>query len=95
MCKNISFTRCLFMGTIIHFTRCLLMGKIIRSTRCLFMGIIIHSNIDFIYVKGNCLFAHKLPIILHLVCDILYHSILPIMLRFCNQFLVAWETQLI
>ena len=51
MGKNISSSRCLFMGTII------------RSIRCLFMGKIIHSNIDFLYVKGNSLFAHKLPII--------------------------------
>ena len=28
------------------------------------MGKIIRSNIDFLYVKGNCLFAHKLPMIL-------------------------------
>ena len=54
MGKNISSTRCLFMGTNISSTRCLFMGKIIRS------------NIDFLYVKGNCLFAHKLPIILPL-----------------------------
>ena len=40
------------------------MGKNIRSTRCLFMGKIIRSNIDFLYVKGNRLFAHKLPIML-------------------------------
>ena len=24
----------------------------------------IRSNIDFLYVKGNCLFAHNLPIML-------------------------------
>ena len=40
------------------------MSKNIRSTRCLCMGKIIRSNIDFLYVKGNRLFAHKLPIIL-------------------------------
>ena len=28
------------------------------------MGKIIRSNIDFLYVKGNSLFAHKLPIFL-------------------------------
>ena len=39
------------------------MGKNIHSTRCLFMGKIIRSNIDFLYVKGNRLSAHKLPII--------------------------------
>ena len=40
------------------------MGTNIRNTRCLFMGKNIRSNIDFLYVKGNSLFAHKLPIIL-------------------------------
>ena len=30
---------------------------------CLLMGKIIRSNIDFLYVKGNRLSAHKLPII--------------------------------
>ena len=40
------------------------MGKNIRSTRCLFVGKIIRSNIDFLYVKGNRLSAHKLSIIL-------------------------------
>ena len=39
------------------------MGKNIRSTRCLFMGKIISSTIDFLYVKGNRLSAHKLPMI--------------------------------
>ena len=39
------------------------MGKNIRSTRCLFMGKIIRSTIDFLYVKGNRLSAHKLPMI--------------------------------
>ena len=39
------------------------MGKNIRSTRCLFMGKIIRSTIDFMYVKGNHLTAHKLPMI--------------------------------
>ena len=64
MGKNIRFTRCLIMGKNIRSTRCLFMIKIIRSTRCLFMGKIIRSNIDFLYVKGNRLSAHKLPIIL-------------------------------
>ena len=63
MGKNIRSTRCLFMGKNIRSIRCLFMGKNIRSTRCLFMGKIIRS-IDFLYVKGNRLFAHKLPIIL-------------------------------
>ena len=40
------------------------MGTNIRSTRCLFMVNIIRSYIDFLYVKGNCLFVHKLPTIL-------------------------------
>ena len=39
------------------------MGKNIRSTRCLFMGKIIRSTIDFLYVKGNRLSDHKLPMI--------------------------------
>ena len=39
------------------------MGKNIRSTRCLFMGKIIRSTIDFLYVKGNRLSAHKLSMI--------------------------------
>ena len=39
------------------------MGKNIRSTRCLFMGKIIRSTIDFLYVKGNRLSSHKLPMI--------------------------------
>ena len=39
------------------------MGKNIRFTRCLFMGKIIRSTIDFLYVKGNCLSTHKLPMI--------------------------------
>ena len=64
MGKNISFTRCLFIGIHICSTRCLFMGKNIRSTRCLYMGKIIRSNIYFLYVKGNCLFAHNLPMIL-------------------------------
>ena len=38
-----------------------------NSTRCLFMGNIIRSNIDFLYVKGNRLSTHKLPIILPLI----------------------------
>ena len=79
MVKNIHSTRCLFMGNNISFTRCLFMGKNIRSTRCLFMGKIIYSNIDFLYVKGNRLFAHKLPIIV-----LLEHIIVPNMLRFGN-----------
>ena len=62
--KYIRFTRCLCMGTNICSIRCLFMGKNIRSTRCLFMGKIIRSNIDFLYVKGNRLFAHQLPIML-------------------------------
>ena len=41
----------------------LFMGKNICSTRCLFMGKIIRSTIDFLYVKGNRLFAHKLHMI--------------------------------
>ena len=40
------------------------MRKNIRSTRCLFIGKILRSIIDFLYVKGNRLFSHKLPIIL-------------------------------
>ena len=52
------------MGKNIRSTRFLFMGKIIRSTRCLFMGKIIRSNVDFLYVKGNLLYAHKLHIIL-------------------------------
>ena len=64
MGKNIRTTRCLFMGTNIRSTRCLFMGKNISSTRCLFMAKNIRSNIDFLHVKGNSLFAHKLPIIL-------------------------------
>ena len=51
------------MGKNIRSTRCLFMGKHIRSTRCLFMGKIIRSTIDFLYVKGNRLSAHKLPMI--------------------------------
>ena len=39
------------------------MGTHIRSTRCLFMGKIIRSTIDFLYLKGNRLSAHKLPMI--------------------------------
>ena len=66
MGKNIRSTRCLFMGKNIRSTRCLFMGKIIRSTKCLFMGKIIRSDIDYLYVKGNHLFAHKLPISLPL-----------------------------
>ena len=31
--------------------------------RCLFMGKIIRPTIDFLYVKGNRLSAHKLPMI--------------------------------
>ena len=30
---------------------------------CLFMGKIIRSTIDFLYVKGNRLSAHKIPMI--------------------------------
>ena len=52
------------MGKHIHSTRWIFIGKNIRSTMCLFTGKIIRSNIDFVYVKGNFLFAHKLPIIL-------------------------------
>ena len=52
------------MGKNIRSTRCLFMGKNIRSNMCLFMGKIIRSNIDFLYVKGNRLSTHKLPIIL-------------------------------
>ena len=64
MGKNIRSTMCLFMGKNIRSTRCLFMGKNIRSTRFLFMGKIIRSNIDFVYIKGNRVFAHKLPIML-------------------------------
>ena len=64
MGQNISFTRFLFMGKNILSTKCLFMGKNIHSTRCLYMCKIIRSNIDFLYTKGNCLFAHKLPMIL-------------------------------
>ena len=64
MGTNIRSTRYLFMGKNIRSTLCLFMGKNIRSTRCLFKGKIIRSNIDFLYVKRNRLFAHKLPIIL-------------------------------
>ena len=63
LCKNIRSTRCLIMGKNIRSTRCLIMGKNIRSTRCLIMGKIIRSTIDFLYVKGNRLSAHKLPMI--------------------------------
>ena len=63
MGKNIRSTRCLIMDTNIRSTRCLFMSTNIRSTRCLFMGKIICSNIDFLYVKGNHLSAHKLPIL--------------------------------
>ena len=58
------------MGKNIRSSMCLFMGTNIRSTRYLFMGKNIRSNIDFLYVrkleyiKRNCLFAHKLPIIL-------------------------------
>ena len=48
----------------IRSTRYVCMGKNIRFIRCLFMGKNILSNIDFLYVKGHCLFAHKLPMIL-------------------------------
>ena len=51
------------MGKNIRPTKCLFMGKNIRSTRCLFMGKIIRSTIDFLYVKGNRLSAHKVPMI--------------------------------
>ena len=60
-------TMCLFMGKNIRSTMCLFMGKNIRSTMCLFMGTTIYrirSNIYVLYVKGKCLFAHKLPTIL-------------------------------
>ena len=66
MCKYIPSIRCLFMGNNILSTRCSFMGTIIRSTKCLFMGKIIRSNIDFLYVKGNRLLAHKLLISLPL-----------------------------
>ena len=59
---NVSVLLC--MGKTIRSTRCLFMGTNIRSTRCLFMGKNKRPYIDFIYVKGNRLFAHKLPIIL-------------------------------
>ena len=40
------------------------MVRNISYTRCLFMGKNIRSNIDFLYVKENCLFAHNPPTIL-------------------------------
>ena len=64
MSQNISFTRYLFMNTNISSTIYLFMCKNILSTRCLFMGKIIRSNIDLLYVKVNCLFDNKLPMIL-------------------------------
>ena len=60
---NIRSTRCFIMGKNIRSTGCLFMGKIIRSTRCLFMGKNIRSTIDFLYLKGHRLSAHKLPMI--------------------------------
>ena len=51
------------MNELFYVSFLLCMGKNIRSTRCLFMGKIIRSTIDFLYVKGNRLSAHKLPMI--------------------------------
>ena len=64
MGKNIRSTMCLFMGKHIRSMRCLFMVTNIHSIRCLLMGKIISSNINFLYVKENRVFIHKLPIML-------------------------------
>ena len=51
------------MNELFYVSFLLCMGTNIRSTRCLFMGKNICSTIDFLYVKGNRLSAHKLPMI--------------------------------
>ena len=50
------------MGKNRNITKCVFMDTHICSTRCLFMGKIIRSNIDFVYVNENCLFAHIISI---------------------------------
>ena len=59
------------------------MGKNIISTRCLFISELIRSNIDFLYVKGKRLSAHKLPIILPPPYYLTYNVTFPQLVSGC------------